>query len=40
MSKAKLQWDIVFAWSVIVMFLGVFWWEVIYSSIHIIQKHR
>jgi hypothetical protein len=36
MMKNKLQWDVVFAWCAVTIFIGIFWWEVI----HIIQKHR
>jgi hypothetical protein len=39
MRKSKLQWDVVFAWGAVTIFIGIFWWEVIHSIIHIIQKH-
>lgn len=39
MTKNKLQWDILFAWAAVIVFLGVFWWKIIDGIIHIIQKH-
>lgn len=40
MTKNKLQWDTLFAWIAIIVFCGVFWWQVVGSIIHIIQKHK